>query len=337
MALKQVKLDKVASVVGTDEAERFHLSSSKNNSPVITIDNFELGSDKLHYGNAHGYQLEWIDAGHDNRANDLQITIGSQQFILTDLLGDQLKDPVEYRSFQGFETDTDGILDSTSAWFGTVARVPSGTDGVLSASGGFHALFEQTADTGPFTRYGDYQSSFIGEWTASVDVYLDVTANGGGWTAGEGFDFSSAVTGSDGAHQRDFIFHVTQDTSTGQLLINASNNTNFDPREDLEFLAGTATINNDGWYTFQHRFYDNGGVLAADLKVLDANGAEVFAKTLSDASDVISDIGGNRYGWFTNIDVAGGIAVDNLALAYASEQIANNYPVPAASDLFFVF
>ena len=31
-------------------------------------------------------------------------------------------------------------------------------------------------------------------------------------------------------------------------------------------------------------------------------------------TDLISDVGGNRYGWFTNIDVAGGIAVDAISL-----------------------
>ncbi|MCZ7658600.1 MAG: hypothetical protein M5U07_12460 [Xanthobacteraceae bacterium] len=36
------------------------------------------------------------------------------------------------------------------------------------------------------------------------------------------------------------------------------------------------------------------------------------ATTLSDVIATI--VGGNRYGWFTNIDIPGGIAVDNVSL-----------------------
>lgn len=71
--------------------------------------------------------------------------------------------------------------------------------------------------------------------------------------AGEGFDYAVAANGQDGNHLRDFIFHVTQDTSTGNLLVGGSNNTNFAPREDLDTL-NHATIDASGWYTFEHKF-----------------------------------------------------------------------------------
>ncbi len=322
-------------IFGTDAAERFHLSASKKNADLVVIHNFELGEDFLHYGkvNADGYTFDWIDFDEGGSADDLQITVGDQVFVLTDL-GAQIDDPTEYRFDQGFETDADGILDADDvAGFGDITQVASGTDGVVSADGDFHAIVTQTG-AGPFTRYGGYEGTYSGPWTTSVDIYLDATDDGGGWMAGEGFDFSSAANGSDGNHQRDYIFHVTQDTSTGELLINASNNTNFEPREDLDTLAGTAQIDEDGWYTFEHRFYDDGGALAVDLKVFDADGDEIFSKTLSDPGDLIpTEIGGNRYGWFTNIDVDGGVAIDNLQLSYDADQVLG---LPAAEDIFFV-
>ena len=56
----------------------------------------------------------------------------------------------------------------------------------------------------------------------------------------------------------------------------------------------------EGWYTFEHRFRDNGfGMLAVDLTLKDAAGVPLMTWTLSDPSDVIGDtVGGNRYGWF---------------------------------------
>lgn len=132
-----------------------------------------------------------------------------------------------------------------------------------------------------------------------------------GWT---GFDYSVAATGSDNAHQRDYIFHVTKDTSTGDLLVAGSNNTNFAPREDLETLSHYA-VTSAGWYTLQHRFYDDGGALAVDLNLLDSAGTVLFTETRFDPADTIpAEVGGNRYAWFTFDNVPGGIAVDNHQL-----------------------
>ena len=65
--------------------------------------------------------------------------------------------------FQGFETD--------SFDWGGVTRVASGTNGVPSAAGDFHA----EAVNGAFTRFGGYESAFPGGgYTTSVDVYLNV-------------------------------------------------------------------------------------------------------------------------------------------------------------------
>ena len=198
--------------------------------------------------------------------------------------------------FQGFETDYDG-------WIGTVNRTDAPSPG--PASGSWYAIFED----GPYTLFDGYRDTWPGEWSAYISVYLDPA-----WPAGTGFDYSVAATGSDGAHQRDFIFHVTKDTSTGDLMVAGSNNTNFAPREDLENI-NHRVIGTAGWYVFHHRFRDEGGVLAVDLILEDTGGNVLFTETRTNPADTIPDeVGGNRYSWFTFINVPDGISVDNHSL-----------------------
>jgi hypothetical protein len=210
---------------------------------------------------------------------------------------------------QGFETDALGWFDSDDAWYGTATRVPSGNNGITSSEGSYHAVFEGDADSAPFSRFDGYRDEWTGSWTAEIDVYLDPA-----WADGTGFDYSVAANGSDGNHQRDYIFHVTKDTSTGKLWVAGSNNTNFAPREDLENINHYEVIS-AGWYTLQHVFYEDSGALAVDLNLLDSLGTVLFTETRFNAADTIpGEVGGNRYAWFTFINVAGGIAVDEHQL-----------------------
>lgn len=212
-------------------------------------------------------------------------------------------DQVYYQ--QGFENDTDGWFDINNGWFGEVTRVSSGTNGITSSVGDWHAIFEGDINSAPFTRFDGYVDTWSGNWSAELDVYLDPN-----WNSSQGFDYSVAVTGSDGNHQRDFIFHVNKDTSTGKLLVAGSNNTNFAPREDLDFI-NHYEVTTAGWYTLQHVFYDNSGALAVDLNLVDQNGNLLWTETSFNATDLIpSEVGGNRYGWFTFINVDEGIGVD---------------------------
>jgi len=211
--------------------------------------------------------------------------------------------------FQGFETDTSGWLDSDDSWYGIVTRVSSGTSGIVSSEGNWHAIMEGDGSSGPFSRFDFYRNIWPGTWTAEVDVYLDPL-----WDNGTGFDYSVAANGSDNSHQRDYIFHVAKDTSTGDLLVGGSNNTNFATREDLENI-NHYVVPFAGWYTLQHVFRDQGGALAVDLNLLDSNNSVVFTEARYNAADTIpAEVGGNRYSWFTFINVNGGIAVDNHEL-----------------------
>lgn len=199
---------------------------------------------------------------------------------------------------QDFQTGTDGWFDSDNGWFGSI-----------EASGGV-ATVEGDEDSAPFSWFDGPRDTWPGAWTAEIDVVLDP----GAWAAGTGFDYSVAASGSDGVHQRDYIFHVTQDASTGALLVAGSNNSDFASRTNLE-SGNHHIVDAAGWYTLQHVFYEDGGSLWVDLNLLDSAGNELFTETRAPrASEAMSEVGGNYYSWFTFVDVAGGITVDNHQL-----------------------
>ncbi|MFG0241966.1 MAG: hypothetical protein ACF8R9_04180 [Phycisphaerales bacterium JB054] len=226
---------------------------------------------------------------------------------------------------QGFEVDASGWLDNDDyAGYGQVNRVASngGTLGVSSFNGGFHAEFGNDGDSSAaFTRFDGYRTAFGNGFVAENSVYLDVNA-----ALGSGFDYSVAANGQDNAHKRDFIFHVTRDSDDGILRVAGSNNTNFAPREDLGAI-NHYEVTTSGWYTLQHVFRNDGGVLAVDLNLVDALGNVLWTETRSDGSDIIATvIGGNRYGWFTHItDMT--VAVDDTTLTLTI------IPLPTAAGL----
>jgi len=202
----------------------------------------------------------------------------------------------------GFENSGDaqvGVTANPQPMF-DVHRVPSGTDGITAASGGYFA--QAAANTGTFsqfTRLGGYSSTFpTGGFTTSVAIYLDMTKATGNDVR---FDWSSAINDPAGNHRRDFIFNVgTDPTSAGQFVMSASNNT---PGWPANPGRDPFTINASGWYTFQNTFVDDGaGVLADHMSVLDASGNVLHTWVLSDPSDIIgTTVGGNRYaGLFNN-------------------------------------
>lgn len=230
-------------------------------------------------------------------------TLGAMVVALTTIAGTASASEV---FFQGFESDTVG-------WFGnggTVTAVASGTGGITSFTGSQHAV----VDGSGYTQFDGYRSAWGGPMTARASVYLDTS-----WGTGEGFDYSVAATRQDGTHLRDFIFHVTQDTSTGDLLVGGSNNSNNGSlNQNLENL-NHYTVGASGWFTLEHAFRDFGdGSLAVDLNLYDASGTKVFTETRHTATDLIATVvGGNRYGWFAVNAVTGGLNVDDVSLTIA--------------------
>lgn len=218
--------------------------------------------------------------------------------------------------FEGFENPSFSAppIAPGPGWFSydsQMNRVASGTAGIPSRSGGFHAAITPpgVGYSGVFSRLGGYSSQFSGGFTSSLDVYIDlsdptVLANTYGW------DLSTAVSGQDSNHRRDFIFH-TASNPLGQVYVGGSNNSNFTRRNDLGSI-NHYTITASGWYRFEWVFRDNGaGTLAVDLNLRSASNNLLWTETRNDASDVISNIvGGNRYMWFTFLET-NYLAIDN--------------------------
>ncbi|MEX2670948.1 MAG: hypothetical protein WD294_02435 [Phycisphaeraceae bacterium] len=223
---------------------------------------------------------------------------------------------------QGFETDAlgwfdDGTADGEGGWQGQVTRVSSGTAGIASSNGAYHAIFTQEqATTSPFTRFNGYSDVWTGGFTASADIYLDTS-----WAEGSGFDYAVAANSQDNTHLRDFIFHVG--VNNGDLLVGGSNNADFTTKTNIA-NNNHHQVTSAGWFTFEHDFYEEtDGSLAVDLNLLDAGGSLLWTETRNNAADLIASVvGGNRYGWFTHIDVQDGLHVDNTSLSAVPTPVA---------------
>jgi len=232
--------------------------------------------------------------------------------------------------FNGFETNTHD-------WSAGVARVPSGTGGISSSSGSFHAQ----AGNGDFTRWGGYNFGAgnavptpFQPYSTSVDIYLNVN---GGWANDTRFDFSSAINNNLGTHRRDFIFNggfyndaTGPGANTNRFVISASNNSQPGSAFAKNPARDPIAIGTSGWYTFGHRFYDNNGVLAVEMTITDASSNLIHSWTLSDPSDLIGLIGGNRYGWFDYSQFPT-LGIDNARLTLAQPTAV---PEPASLVLW---
>ena len=234
------------------------------------------------------------------QGSKIAVALAAASMMLGALIGSSAAFAAEPGAFSnGFETDTAGWFDAT--------RVASGTDGVTSANGSWHAT-----ETGgnAFTRWGGYSSTFPpAGWTTSLDIYLDVDCPADDTR----FDWDSAVSDSSGAFLRDFVFNAGCYTSpephfTISAGMNAGRGSSYPANPDHDPF----TISTSGWYTFKHRFHNDGGVLAVELSIADAGGSVLHTWTLS-AGDAIAGVGGNRYGWFAQ-DEFPSLAFDNSEL-----------------------
>lgn len=215
--------------------------------------------------------------------------------------------------FQGFESPCFGppYQPGTNEpdwvrYYSEVSRVASGSNGISSRNGFFHAEVlpplpgAPGANTGAYTRLGGYRLGFGGGFTVEMDVYFDLNDPRvlSGINADYGWDATAGINNQAGVHRRDFIFFTASNTS-GQILVGSGNVTSFAPQTNL---AGGPhfVVASSGWYTLQWVFRDNGsGILAVDTNLRSGAGALLWTRTLSSAADVIAtQIGGNRYLWF---------------------------------------
>ncbi len=204
-----------------------------------------------------------------------------------------------------------------------VSRVSSGTNGITSSEGNYHAEITGYA----FTRWNGYKSVFpVGGYDTRVDVYLDMSLADG--TETKRFDFSSAINRPDNNHLRDFIFHLGVVSGVpNQWSVAASNNAHASEQRHIMPSLSPITVTETGWYTLEHQFRDVAGVLEVTMNLYrKGSAAPVGTWVRSDSSDIIGDIvGGNRYGWFIGDSFDfDWLAIDNAVIEYEPAPYAFN-------------
>jgi autotransporter-associated beta strand protein len=240
--------------------------------------------------------------------------------------------------YQGFEdpsevqispTTTPGWNFSTFAVFQGTTRVPSGTGGITSLGGSWHAIDTAGSPTSA-TNWGGYSSLFpTGGYRTLTYFYLDVSAGHANDTR---FDYSSAINDTLGSHRRDFIFHVGFYNSadltgpgagTNRFIFSVSHNSPGDPKNGIGGPAASFHISTTGWYGLEHRFYDaGGGQLACDFVLRDSSGTALNTWTLTPTSDIIGvTVGGNRYGWIVTNGFSS-LAFDESAIFIGPPNVA---------------
>ncbi len=227
----------------------------------------------------------------------------------------------------GFEISNYSAPDSTDTGGGwhsypsTVTSEPSGTWGIPARTGNYFGVITRGGgtDTGAFTRFNGYSNQFLGGYTVSQDVYLDVNDP----TCGDdtyGWDLSSSQSDSNGDFRRDYIFH-TAGYANHTILVAASNNSPFHRRNDLGSL-NHYTVTKSGWYTFQWVFRDVAGKIVVDCNLIDATGQKLWTESRA-SGDNVSTSGGNRYAWFTFL-TPDHLVIDNTQILKNS---SNGLPV----------
>ena len=227
--------------------------------------------------------------------------------LITLTISFAIANTVSANFFQGFETDNNGWNVFGGQY--DAVRVASGTHGITSHTGGFHAeasgpaqICDGTASAA--TNYGGYSRPFpIAGYKTDIWIYLDMAATTVNDTR---FDWiASSLNMPDCEFRRDFAFNFgwyndSDFTVNGPRFV-VSGNTNtgrcnsYPKNPAMSPFAVTVT----GWYKLEGQFDNNGGTLQVTLRLF--NSANTLLKTwvISDPTDIVgTTVGGNRYGWF---------------------------------------
>ena len=260
---------------------------------------------------------------------------------------------------EDFESPSFNNADADNDMAG-VDRVASGTNGVTSAGGGFHAITQSSGNH--FSRMGGYDANWNGGFVNQVDIYIDSA-----WgTSGGGFDILTSLNQATApffttvSHLVDMVFVVGVDTQTnpgGSILVGASQNasgvgTGIGTGSAGFFrggggaLAAPIELFNYGWHTFEWDVHDTGGFVEATLSITDPNsvthhvhtwqlggwtgsGSAPIATSGGWHGGTSNTVGGHRALWMPNENPStGGVAFDNINL---QAQGGAPIPVPAAA------
>jgi hypothetical protein len=231
-------------------------------------------------------------------------------------------------SLQGFEIDD---LNWTYA-----NRVASGTNGITSKSGNYHAEALQSPfpDGSAYTFWNVGDASVPTGFVSSVDIYLDLNSGAANDTR---FDWDVALQDNTGNFVRDFVFnggYYDQTSMTGsgpRFVFSAGNNAGRPNSYPEDPSHDPFAITTSGWYTFQHHFQDDNGVLRVDMTILDANGNVEKTWTINSGDPVGPDCCSAYYDWFAGQEFEV-LAFDNVSLT----QDAPVTPVPEPATMTLV-
>jgi hypothetical protein len=216
--------------------------------------------------------------------------------------------------FNGFENNTDGWFE----WGGSITRVASGTNGITSASGSWHAevVVGPTNGDGVFTRFGGYSSTFpAGGFSQLVDVFIDPTMG----NIGEGWALDNALNGNDGSWEEAGGVGAIK-ANDGKWWIAADGDGGGYPGP----IGGGVGLGIDtaDWYTIESQWienFDDPTMIDRNTFVYDGVGNLLYSHyNLKQVA--LADAGGNRYGWFLDSNgpdwppIQFGLPIDNSAL-----------------------
>ena len=157
------------------------------------------------------------------------------------------------------------------------------------------ALFEgSSAGIGPLSFFDGSNGVWSGDWYSSIKVYLEP-----GLTAeGQGFKYIVSVNNESGSYLDEYGFSFIAGSSS--LTAGCIG------------LTDIVDITTSGWYTLQHYFYDNGGVLFVDMKLVAPDTSLVLDETVDTTYLISTDVSGNRYAKFISLTDSDGILVDDF-------------------------
>lgn len=204
---------------------------------------------------------------------------------------------------QGFQHGTAGWItddvEGPGGWCGDIEQIARGEGTVAPSAGRAHAIVREGAcneffqgqgflTSGPASAGQPLNDAFpVGGYVQELDIHLDPD-----WLEGTGFGYVVSFQNLDFEIPLSFRYLMVPVMKQGGVL-----------------AVGGHAIAEPGWYTFQHRFYEDDGMLGVELRVL--HGGDVLVTVpLSDTESMFAgetpaslhvDDTGSGYIWFAFI------------------------------------
>lgn len=212
---------------------------------------------------------------------------------------------------QGFNLDAGGWIGAATpgpaGWCGGIEAVSRDDSGLVPSAGNGYALVTHTpcndywsshgfpGGSGPYSPGAGYSTAFPeGGFVTELDIHLDPT-----WASASPFSYAASFTLLDQAYPDNFRYLLVPVSSDGRSL-----------------TVDGEEVTEAGWYTFRHRFMDDGGELAVRFELL-RHGETLFSKAVNSTSFTGESLEsfdaenvGTGYLWFVHIAPGMELAID---------------------------